>query len=478
MEGHGTFFGLRYPMKHQGLIWLNRRITRLQAVSVGLIMITTTVLLFMSLPAYPSVLYFSSSTKSGETAANITCIWKAPIFGYFFSSIAGDITGDGLVDIIMADPNTDTFYVYETVNEGIKNTFNISVSVLGGGGTNQMDIADVDSNSLLEFMHVSSGDVDNHLRVFHNDSEVYSADVGHPSSWRGEPVVVKAGDYDNDGAMEILVGGYLNGTISTWEWPFATGSNQFNFSVQAPRVMEIDVADIDSDSEMEVITGDWGVQIWECVDGQMVAISNLTHPSPDMGAVQSISIADLDNDGDPNLEVLACSTGFGIQTTIFKKVGETYTTVFNCSSSFYHAGSVSSAAGDIDDDGDIEFVIAEEYPDEDGISLLRLFEYESGDWQEAANYSFTKDIMNWVYNMQIIDGDNDGDDDIVVNPRNEPVQILEYTPAVSETPPPTTTPITGENGFGQIPLEWLSVGIGVPVILVITALVWKLRKES
>ncbi|MFX1566646.1 MAG: hypothetical protein ACFFCH_11720, partial [Promethearchaeota archaeon] len=138
--------------------------------------------------------------------------------------------------------------------------------------------------------------------------------------------------------------------------------------------------------------------------------------------------ADLYKDQDPHLEILVSSSNFDIQSTIFKYIDGTYRPIFNISADDpRNVGGAACAVGDIDKDGQLEFVVTEEFPDSDGICRVRLFDWIGETWVNVANYDFALGYpMNWIYQTQIIDADNDGVNEIFVNPEREPIQILEY----------------------------------------------------
>ena len=195
-------------------------------------------------------------------------------------------------------------------------------------------------------------------------------------------------------------------------------------------IRDIVIADIDGDFEYETIVGSSqsSIEIYEYQNDALVLSHSFIHPGADGNQIRAIVAADLDNDHDPHLELLVSSSNFDIQSTIFKYIDGTYQPIFNIASDDpRNVGGAACAAGDVDNDGDIEFVVTEEFIDTDGLCLLRLFDWTGATWINVASYNFAVDHpLNWIFQTQIIDVDNDGTNEIFVNPEREPIQILKY----------------------------------------------------
>ncbi|MFW9943779.1 MAG: hypothetical protein ACFFB7_02175 [Candidatus Sifarchaeia archaeon] len=237
---------------------------------------------------------------------------------------------------------------------------------------------------------------------------------------------------------EILLGGSVdNHSVSTWE----LGPNTWYYDRSFPvshygwgDVNEILVIDVDGDGEDETIVGSHSnyVQIFECINGAMVPIHTMMHPGSGFEVIRSIAAADLDGDENPNLEILISSSNKDIQSAVFKMVDGVYIPIFNISSNDPRSvGGCACAIGDVDGDQDLEFIVTEEYPDTNGVSLLRLFDYDpQGEtWVEIADYSFElgNGMLNWIPNVQILNLDDDEANEIFVRQKNSPLQVLEFS---------------------------------------------------
>jgi len=170
------------------------------------------------------------------------------------------------------------------------------------------------------------------------------------------------------------------------------------------------------------------IHIYEYVAGEMVLTHNLTHPLWDDCQVVTVAAGDLDNDGSPYLEILAGTFDFNVQSVVFKRTGNSYSPVLNISSSDpRNIGGPACCVGDIDNNDDLEFIVTEEFPEADGVSLLRLFDWQTDHWANIGNHTFTTGAFhNMVRQVQIEDVDNDGVNEVLVNQDQEYVLVMEY----------------------------------------------------
>ncbi|MFX0046111.1 MAG: FG-GAP repeat domain-containing protein [Candidatus Hermodarchaeota archaeon] len=241
--------------------------------------------------------------------------------------------------------------------------------------------------------------------------------------------------------VELLFGGNrFDYTVSTWELASDTWYSDRSFPLKYygegdhtgyAGVGEILVIDVDGDGKNEAITGGQYTQIFEWINGAMIPTYTIVQPGTGPKSIKSIAAADLDGTGGTDLELLVSSLNWDIHTSIFKKIGEVYVPIFNISSDYRReVGGCVCAVGDVDGNGDLEFIVVEEFPTsnlDDGLLLLRLFDYQGDTWQEIADYSFELGVQNWIDSAQILDLDNDGVDEIFIHHRNNPPKILEYS---------------------------------------------------
>ncbi|MDH4213931.1 MAG: VCBS repeat-containing protein [Candidatus Thorarchaeota archaeon] len=240
--------------------------------------------------------------------------------------------------------------------------------------------------------------------------------------------------YETSGVEIVFGGDFAYHEISAWENFNDWWEENYSIEVHDPGwgfVRDVIVEDIDGDGEHETIIANSGstIHIFEHNGTDLVEAYNMTHPAWSNAQVVTLAVGDLDNDEDSNLEILAGTFDFNFQSVIFKKVGDSYHPIFNISSSdSRNVGGPACCVGDLDNNGDLEFIVTEELPNVDGVSELRLFDWQTDHWANIRNYSFAKGAFhNMVRHIQIADVDNDGASEVLVVHDQEWVHILEYS---------------------------------------------------
>ncbi|TFH03946.1 MAG: VCBS repeat-containing protein, partial [Candidatus Thorarchaeota archaeon] len=212
--------------------------------------------------------------------------------------------------------------------------------------------------------------------------------------------------------------------------------NAYNFTNAFRSANTIQVVDIDSDDRLETVIGietyltDIILQIFENQSGGMDSVYNISKAGLGDSAIE-IEVADFDNDGGDDLEILICtgSSGNPHQSAIFKKIGSDWVNYYNISSGIgTFSGCAGIASGDMDGDGDIEFIVSEEWVDPNEYLMIRMFENQSNTWENTINYtSFVLDTGPDLFGLEIGDVNNDGWVEIVAVPDGGPIQIINYT---------------------------------------------------
>lgn len=126
--------------------------------------------------------------------------------------------------------------------------------------------------------------------------------------------IVRAADYDQDGDVDLFVGG----RVVPGQYPFAPPSYLLqndggNFtevtSNIAPDLVQVGMItdgtwiDMDKDEDLDlVLTGEWmGIEVFENEDGQLTKSEEYASLSEKVGWWNKITIADLDQDGDHDI---------------------------------------------------------------------------------------------------------------------------------------------------------------------------------
>ena len=235
------------------------------------------------------------------------------------SLAAGDLNGDGLDDLVIGGsaPNAATLYVQQATGKFVQQPFAISgkrkladdegICLFDADGDGDMDIFIAAGG-----FENSPGSVAYEDHFYRNDGKgkftIDSAAI--PKNFTSKSCV-KAADYDNDGDLDLLIGGrVLPGSYPMPVSSFIYRNNgKGNFtdvtSMVAPALTDIGLlcdavwSDTDSDGDMDLLlAGEWmPLTIFKNENGKFTSVP-LPKLSSLTGWFNSITAADLDNDGD------------------------------------------------------------------------------------------------------------------------------------------------------------------------------------
>jgi PKD repeat protein len=213
---------------------------------------------------------------------------------------------------------------------------------------------DIDGDGDLELVATSSGSYSSYVHAWHHDgTPVTGWSQWLSGEWASAPALA---DLDRDGDLEIVVGAYDN-KVYAWHheidprtgqpelvsgWPKETGGEVF----ASPAV-----ADLDGDGILEIVAAalDGQVYAWRYdgtdVTGWPQATGGQLHASPALG----------DLDGDEGMEIVATRGGL---VYAWHHDGTSVTGWPITATTTITEGVPSPALGDINDDGDMEIVAA------------------------------------------------------------------------------------------------------------------------
>lgn len=262
----------------------------------------------------------------------------------FGQSAAGDIDGDGILEVVFGCYRNDSS-IYALNAENGTLLWKYNAHAVNAEGCNDVApvIFDVDGDSLLEVIVPSS--CNPKTFCFSGATGV----VEWQCSTRGSDSPPVIADVDNDGMPEVLhgeFGGYVkcinaeNGSPA-WEIPVDLNS----WIQTAPTVV-----DLDNNGQLDFVVGTWNFNGQDSIyafrgDNQARLWSYPVHDYMYHGT----AIADLDNDGKPELLIGAYND------TLYCINGENGSTAWKYKATGGYIGSPASIA-DIDNDGSCDVV--------------------------------------------------------------------------------------------------------------------------
>jgi hypothetical protein len=300
---------------------------------------------------------------------------SAQLFGFALAS-AGDVTGDGIEDLVVGDPFDDTFGAsagrysvysgadgsrYYTGTAGGFSLLGFSVAGLGdldGDGSSEVAIASL------------GGEV---VKVVDGNNGTYATFSGQPGGMFGFDVSA-AGDVDADGVPDLIIGEHLfdaggrngvengralvySGRTAALIWDLRGGGtwDHFGYSVDG-------IGDVDGDGHSDLLVGCYGDDTNGSEAGKATVFSGQTGlelytlygaAAGDRYGFWLAGVGDMDGDGTPDLAIAAPHAGFGRVTTCSGKDGTKFHDYDH--SSDYEWGMVDG--GDFDGDGDADLML-------------------------------------------------------------------------------------------------------------------------
>ena len=165
----------------------------------------------------------------------------------------GDITGDGVLDAVVANFLGSTATVLEGQGDG---SFQIASSELAvGAGALWSNLSDLNGNGLSDLLVANSGSDSVSLFFAGSDGEFTEAG-GSPFPVERDPQAVIAADFDGDGNMDFAVANYRGNSISVY---MGSDSGDFVEAPDSPVALQgggpkaLEVADLDGDALPDLI---------------------------------------------------------------------------------------------------------------------------------------------------------------------------------------------------------------------------------
>jgi len=227
--------------------------------------------------------------------------------------------------------------------------------------------------------------------------------IAHVNDW-AQPKII---DLDNDG-LNDLVSVSMGGTVAWWKNDNTSNFTKIIIDETHKNWNNLDVYDIDGDSDLDILVSEFGsIEIYYN-DGNQ----NFT-PSYIYSNSRSSNVIAGDFDSDGINDFITTSRASNGKLKFWKNYGNV--------SSFFHGflpttiATVPIDAGDIlvndiDNDGDLDLIMS--------VSARFWNGNHVKCYLNDGNANFTEHIINYTFpneDIQIIDYDNDGDKDFIIN---------------------------------------------------------------
>jgi hypothetical protein len=327
----------------------------------------------------------------------------------------GDIDGDGDLDMVAGNTATQTNRLY--LNNGTADPFNgVSGSDITADAhhTQAVALGDIDGDGDLDMVAGNTADQTNRLYLNNGTADPFNGVTGSDITTDSHSTrSIVAGDIDGDGDLDVVAGNinqtnrlYLNNGTAD---PFnaVTGSN---ITADAYDTRIIVLGDMDGDGHLDVVAGNFNqANRLYLNNGTADPFNGISGSdiTTDTHYTWSMALGDVDGDGD--LDVMA---GNSNQTNrLYLNNGTTDpfngVTGSDITTDSHHTRSI--AAGDMDGDGDLDIIAANEYE----IHRLYLNNGTTDPFEGVTGNNITTDV-HFTHAIALGDMDGDGDLDVVV----------------------------------------------------------------
>ncbi|MCA9212576.1 MAG: VCBS repeat-containing protein [Planctomycetales bacterium] len=287
-------------------------------------------------------------------------------FGQARSAYSADLDGDGDVDVVSVSKTEATVAWHENVDG--KGTFRPQPRLISTQATNADFViaADVDSDGDIDVVYASAKE--NTIAWFENggggsfgDAKLISADSQSPRS-------IQAANLDGDQNLDLLVASHGDNTIAWFEYEdsLRTFGSRHVISNEVRGASSVSAADVDAD-------GDTDVLVVSFTDGEIRWFENQTGSGdfaegkvvlPANPNSKSYFATTADFDGDGVLDVVSASWGDGAvswQRQVAGEFASPEVIMSNLSRRVLTPRIDSVATADLDGDGDLDVIAADEF---------------------------------------------------------------------------------------------------------------------
>ncbi|MCB2212168.1 T9SS type A sorting domain-containing protein [bacterium] len=255
--------------------------------------------------------------------------------------MGGDLTGDGLVDIVVAFDHSSRILWWE--NQGA-NSWAVHTITDYFPDARSIDLVDMDGDGDLDVL--SCGQY--RVTWFENLNSYFFPSHDLDADFPGAAMAVGQ-DFDLDGDVDVFGAAYIEGETAWWENDGDQNFSRQNLPGSPDDPHWLEAADLDGDQDLDVLVSsrDDNLVMWYENTGSAFT----PHPiALNIYGAQGMAAADYDNDGDNDFIVAARAAGVLLY---FDNDGGLFSGSI-VGSGLTEVGYVS--AGNFDGDGDIDFV--------------------------------------------------------------------------------------------------------------------------
>ena len=365
----------------------------------------------------PSTLRNSAGTAVNKRVYQFTAATGGTGRGFFHDTtvatvtrsrdmLLGDIDNDGDLDLLT---NSGIFGMFSFLNNGLGH-FTPNQNTVVGNTPGCATLADVNGDGYLDLL---GGDADNGtigiaLNTANGTGLFGVLGLSGQNLIVGtRPVSVTTGDVDGDGDLDLVCANNGSNSVSVG---FNNGSGIFGGTISigvGTQPTTVQLADIDNDGDLDILTTNGGAgTVTVRLNNGNGAFS--TGPTITVGAVPSdLELGDIDGDGDLDL-LVSNAGGASVSVRLNNGAGA----FLGTTTLALPAGSTPTGLrlGDVDADGDLDLVVAQGV----GGLVITYLNNSTGTFTAQASPLELADYANWsvASALGVVLGDVDGDGDL------------------------------------------------------------------
>jgi len=388
---------------------------------------------------------------------------------------AGDVDQDGDIDVFSSSATNDSIILYENTT-GTGSTWIASTISAAADGAQAVVAADVDEDGDLDALSASS--IDDRIAWYENTAGDGSAwTTVTISSAANGATAVAVGDLDSDGTLDVVSASSEDDKIAWYSNDNGDGSawTATSITTTADFASGVAVGDVNRDCDLDIIAvsrDDNTVALYTNDNGDGSVWTEVLISTTSLG-VTGVNVGDIDGDGD--LDVVTASQTNDTIEWHENLVGDGSSWV-SATVSTAADSARAVAASDLDRDGDVDIVAVSANDDS-----VRWFENTAGDGS-AWTTKLISSAADSAVAVALADLDKDGDTDVLSASSNDN-RILWFTSLTNVVPmgcgvnPPGSitvisgAPVTGTTVVFGIdnPLGTQTPGASVPLLIISTA---------
>ena len=331
----------------------------------------------------------------------------------------GDLDGDGDIDILVGQEDLP---LTALINDG-RGGFTVREFPAPEGRVRAVALLDVDSDGDLDAM---IGGVDARIRLWRNDGGQGFTDVSYELPWGTMDVTAIAiGDVDGDGDQDAVLGAGVGRSMFFRNVAARFVAERDSLPADLRSVTALALADLDGDGDLDLVFGQSrrtdgkGGRNRAARNDGSGRFTDATHAWMPSATDCTTAIVLADIDGDSRVDLICANrgsrSGERMRSAVHRASGEKFLGSRSKPFADHPALSRAVAAGDIDDDGDLDLVFGN-----DGLETLFLND-STGVFMPVPGFGTSHDDTRAIF---LIDVNGDHRLDVVTINHGGPIRCV------------------------------------------------------